>query len=51
MRFLIRRRNQEDGDGECAMLQTKDNEANKNHLNQVATNMTASVTGTPAMYV
>ena len=42
--LLIRRRYQEGNDGECAMLQQKTNEANKKHLNEVATGITVSVT-------
>ena len=42
--LLIRRQYQDAGDGECAMLQQKTNEANKKHLNEVATAITVSVT-------
>ncbi len=42
VRFLIGRQDQEAGDGEYAMLQTEDNEAN-NNLNQVAAGISMSV--------
>ena len=48
--LLIRRRYQEGNDGECAMLQQKTNEANKKHLNEVATGIIMSVSSLSSQY-